>query len=213
MGLVKTMKYLLLIMLFLMAPAPGGADELGELLGELKTAAATTETLTSPFVQEKYLEIFSEKLLSQGMFVYRKPDQLRWELLNPIASGFILQGDKGERWNSLSRERKSFSVEDDPVMGMIARQLLAWARVDLDWLQQRYRLEQVTSNPVVLKLYPLDAGEAGFIDHLQVEFSPDRSHVTEVLMVEQGGDSTSIRFTAVEINTPLPAAAFQVPKF
>jgi len=209
----RTMKCFLLTCLFFMIPVLGSADELSNLLGELKTAAATTETLSSPFVQEKYLDIFDEKLLSQGQFVYRKPDQLRWELLSPVASGFILQGDKGERWNSLSHERESFSVKNDPVMGMIARQLLAWAQVDLDWLQQRYRMELVTSEPVILKLYPLDPGEAGFIHHLQVRFSPDNSHVTEVLMVEQGGDSTLIRFTAVKINATLPPNAFQVPNF
>jgi outer membrane lipoprotein-sorting protein len=209
----RTMKYFLLTCLLLIISVPGSADELGNLLGELKAAAATTETLSSPFVQEKYLDIFDEKLLSQGQFVYRKPDQLRWELLSPVASGFILRGDKGECWNSLSHEHESFSVKNDPVMGMIARQLLAWAQVDLDWLQQRYRIELVANGPVILKLSPLDPGEAGFIDHLQVRFSADNSHVTEVLMVEQGGDSTLIRFTAVKMNSPLPADAFQVPNF
>jgi outer membrane lipoprotein-sorting protein len=207
------MKYILLILLIFMSPALASADELNDLLGKLGTAAAATETVTSPFVQEKYLEIFSEKLLSQGQFAYRKPDQLRWELLSPVASGFILQGDNGERWNSLSHEQESFSVKKDPVMGMIARQLLAWAQVDLDWLQQRYRMELVTGGAVALRLHPLDAGEAGFIDHLQVKFATDYSHVTEVLMVEQGGDRTLIRFTAVKINSPLPADVFRVPNF
>jgi len=207
------MKYLLLVLLIFMSPVLARADKLNDLLGKLRTAAAATETVTSPFIQEKYLEIFSEKLLSQGRFAYRKPDQLRWELLSPVASGFILQGDKGERWNSLSHEKESFSVKKDPIMGMIARQLLAWAQVDLDWLQQRYRMELVTGDAIALKLHPLDAGEAGFIDYLQVRFSADYSHVSEVLMVEQGGDSTLIRFTAVEINSPLPADTFQVPNF
>jgi len=207
------MRSIVLILLFILLPALGNAAELSDLLGELKVAAAATETLESPFVQEKYLEVFDEKLLSQGQFVYRKPDQLRWELLTPVASGFILQGDKGERWNSLSHERDKFSVKNDPIMGMIARQLLAWAQVDLDWLQHRYRMELVSNEPVTLKLYPLDSGEAGFLDHLRVQFSVDRSHVSEVQMIEQGGDSTVIRFTDVKVNSPLPADAFQVPTF
>jgi len=207
------MKYLLLTSLLLLSPVLAGADDLSDLLAKLRTAAAATETLESPFVQEKYLAMFSEKLVSQGQFAYRKPDQLRWELLSPVGSGFILRGDKGERWNSLSHEKESFSTRKDPVMGMIARQLLAWARVDLDWLQQRYRMELVGDEAVALRLYPLDPGEAGFIDYLQVKFSADYSHVIEVLMAEQGGDSTLIRFTAVKINLPLPATVFQVPKF
>jgi len=208
-----TIKYLLL--LFLFCPSTGFAvgTELAPVLAELKLAALETKTLSSHFVQEKYLEIFSEKLISDGRFIYQKPDHLRWELLAPVASGFILSGAWGERWNSLSHEKESFSVKADPIMGMIAQQLLAWARVDLDWLQNRYRMELQSVEPVLLRLYPLDPGEATFIAYLQIKFSANRRHVAEVLMVEQGGDRTLIRFTEVKINAALPADAFQIPEF
>ena len=206
-----SIKYLFLLFL-LFAPSAYAVEELTPLLTELKLAAAETETLSSDFIQEKYLEIFSEKLLSEGRFVYQKPDQLRWELLTPVASGFVLRGDQGDRWNSLSQEQESFSVKTDPIMGMIAQQLLAWARVDLDWLESRYRMELQSAEPVILHLYPLDPGEATFIKYLQIQFAADRRHVAEVLMVEHGEDSTLIRFVDVKINADLPVDAFQVPE-
>ena len=196
-------------------PANGLAEsmELQPLLNELKVAAAETETIKSDFVQEKNLAMFSEKLLSQGAFAYQKPNRLRWELLSPVASGFVLNGGKGERWNSLSQERGHFSVDNDPIMGMIAQQLLAWARVDVDWLQSRYRMELQSTQPISLRLTPLDQGEAGFIDYLQILFAVDKRHIAEVLMMEQGGDSTLLRFTDVQLNTELPEEAFQPPEF
>ena len=206
------LNFLLLGLLFLAAPGYAEDLELAPLLVELKQAAAQVETLSSPFVQEKYLDIFAEKLLSAGQFIYSKPDQLRWELLTPVASGFVLRGDKGERWNLLSGEIDKFSVQSDPVMGMIAQQLLAWARVDLDWLQQRYRMEVQTVEPVVLHLYPLDKGEAEFIEYLHIEFAADRSHVVVVQMNEPSGDSTTIKFTNVIINSVLSDTAFKAPK-
>ncbi|MEE4253384.1 MAG: outer membrane lipoprotein carrier protein LolA [Desulfuromusa sp.] len=205
-------KYLFMVFLLLTVSAAAEAEELAPLLAELKQAAAETETLSSPFIQEKYLQIFSEKLISNGQFAYQKPDQLRWELLTPIASGFVLRGDQGERWNSLSQKKEKFSVKSDPIMGMIAQQLMAWARVDLDWLQSRYRMEVSSVKPVALTLFPLDQGEATFIDHLQIQFSTDRRHVSEVLMVEQGGDSTLLRFVDTQVNVELSADTFQVPE-
>jgi outer membrane lipoprotein-sorting protein len=206
---------LVLFSLCLSLPAVGRAEstELQRLLAELKVAAAATETLSSRFVQEKHLSFFSEKLLSQGLFVYQAPDRLRWELLAPIASGFVLRGDEGERWNGLSREREKFSVENDPIMGLIAKQLLAWARVDLDWLQKRYKMTVVNSQPISLRLTPLDAGEAGFIDYLQVRFAGNRRYIDEVLMMEQGGDSTLLRFTDVQLNKALQSNPFQPLEF
>jgi hypothetical protein len=64
-----------------------------------------------------------------------------------------------------------------------------------------------------LRLIPLDKGEAKFIEELQILFSEDRSHVAEVLLLEQGGDSTLLRFTNVQLNTALPAAIFEAPEF
>jgi len=206
-------KYVLLLLLLLVSPCQAEEHRLAPLLLELKQSAAETETLLSDFEQEKHLAIFSEKLLSQGRFAFQRPDRLRWELLTPVASGFVLQGKQGERWNSLSREQSSFSVAADPIMGMIAQQLLAWARVDLDWLQQRYRMEVMSAQPVSLRLYPLNLGEAGFIDYLQILFAEDRRYVAEVLMVEQGGDSTLLRFKNVQINRLLPDDLFAAPGF
>jgi len=189
------------------------SDDLTVLLNDLKLAAAETNNLTSSFEQEKHLAIFAEKLISHGRFIYQNPDQLRWELLTPVASGFVLLGEQGERWNQLSGEKGHFSVDKDPIMGMIAQQLLAWAKVDLDWLKTRYQMELVTEQPVAMKLIPRDEGEAGFIDHLLITFADDRRYVAQVLMVEQGGDSTLLRFNNVEINSELPQDVFMSPEF
>ena len=94
-----------------------------------------------------------------------------------------------------------------------AQQLLAWARVDVDWLQKRYQMEVIATQPISLRLTPNDQGEAGFIDYLQILFSDDRRHIAEVLMMEQGGDSTLLRFTDVQVNSELPGEAFQPPEF
>ena len=194
-----------------LATGPAAA-ELPPLFAELQQAAAQTETLSSEFVQEKHLEMFSETLKSRGRFTYKRPDRLRWELLEPLASGFVLRGEKGERWNRLSGERSGFSVSGDPIMGVIAQQLLAWARVDLDWLQQRYLIAVEQEQPLQLRLVPLDQGEAGFIDHLLIRFDAGRRYVAEVLMVEPGGDSTRLSFREVRINQPLAADSFQAPE-
>lgn len=199
-------------LLLLALPAWSETDDLNALLAELKLAATETQTLDSDFTQEKHLAVFAEKLISRGRFVYRQPDSLRWELLEPVASGFVLEGNRGRRWNRLSGEQGRFSADKDPVMGMIARQLLAWARVDVDWLTSRYRMELEALEPVTLKLLPRDEGEAGFIDHLKIVFAEDRSHVGAVHMVEQGGDMTLLLFDNVRINEALAADAFKAPE-
>ena len=217
MGRCGKFTYLLLLLLCLPLMCSAAADveesHLPAVFARLQTAAANTKSLTSNFVQEKQLAIFSATLLSNGRFYYRQPDHLRWELLTPVASGFVLRGQQGERWNSLSREVGAFSIDRDPLMGIVAQQLLAWARVDIDWLRSRYRIELLAAQPIRLQLFPLDQGEAGFIEQLQILFAADSGHVELVEMHEAGGDKTLLRFEQVQINQPLPAEAFQVPEF
>ncbi len=205
---------LLLFCLPLLSQAADVPEEnrLPAVFARLQAAAAEIQSLSSDFVQEKQLAIFSATLLSNGRFYYRQPDQLRWELLTPVASGFVLRGQQGERWNSLSGEIGAFRIDRDPLMGVVAKQLLAWARVDIDWLRSRYRIELLAEQPIRLQLFPLDQGEAGFIEQLQILFSADNSHVALVEMHEAGGDKTLLRFEQVQINQPLPEKAFQVPE-
>lgn len=199
------------LVLLLVLPAP--ATELKSVLDQLEQAAATTRTLSSEFTQEKHLSIFSEKLLSKGHFAYQNPDRLRWELRTPFASGFVLRGDVGERWNGLSKEKGVFSVQQDPVMGMIAQQLLAWARVDLDWLQKRYRMELLATSPIHLRLTPQDKGEASFIKYLEITFAVNLHYISTVLLQEQGGDKTLLRFERVALNNALAEDVFKAPEF
>jgi hypothetical protein len=64
-----------------------------------------------------------------------------------------------------------------------------------------------------LQLFPLDPGEAGFIEQLQILFAADSRHVELVEMYEAGGDMTLLRFDNARVNLPLPDDAFQVPEF
>ncbi len=205
-------KLILLLLMMTGAARLAQATELEPLLETLQQEAVSVESLYSPFVQQKHLAIFDESLESRGVFAYRRPDFLRWELLTPVNSGFVIRGDKGERWNRLSGERDDFIISSDPVMGLISRQLLAWARFDIAWLKTRYQLELLAEQPLSLKLTPKDAGEATFIRDIQIDFAADRSHVRQLQLNEQEGDWTRLEFTAMEKNSPLDDSIFQVPE-
>lgn len=194
-------------------PTSASSMTLDQVQEELKQAASEVNTLRSDIVQEKHLQMFSETLTSEGRFVFARPDHLRWEMLEPVASGFVLREGKGKRWNALSEEVDAFSIDSDPIMGVVAQQLLAWVRVDMEWLKTRYTMKVVSSDPVTLRLMPRDSAEAQMIESLTIVFAPQRSHVSEVVMQEQGGDWTRMRFVEVEVNTELSAQAFEAPEF
>lgn len=187
------------------ACAAGERDS--ELLERLQQLSAGIVTLASDFTQEKYLAVFQEAMVSHGRFYYRKPDALRWELTRPVATGFVLQGERGRRWHERTGRSESFDINREPVMKIVAQQLLAWTRADFDRLRKEYRITVVAEQPVVLQLDPL-FDSAGFLDYLLIAFVPDGRHVQSVEVHEKDGDYTRIRFDNAIINQPLAEELF-----
>jgi outer membrane lipoprotein-sorting protein len=200
-------RFILCLLLGLCLPAVALAESPDGVLDRLNELAAGVDTLASDFSQEKYLAVFQDVLPAKGRFYYRKPDQLRWEMTSPVTSGFVLRGDTGRRWQEAGSRGERFDIAREPVMKIVADQLLAWTRADFEALRRDYRISLTGEAPVRLRLDPKGAA-AGFLDHLSITFAPDGRHVQQVEVHEQGGDYTRITFHHTVVNGPLDDELF-----
>ena len=91
-----------------------------EVLARLARGAAGIETVQGRVVQEKRLEMFQDTVVSRGRFAYRRPDRLRWELTEPVVTGFVITGPTGRRWHGLTGKTEPFTLENDPMMRVVA---------------------------------------------------------------------------------------------
>lgn len=178
------------------------------MLARLEKVAQGVKTLAGDFVQEKHLSVFREVMVSKGRFSFQKPDRLRWELMTPFRSGFVLTGAKGRRWNERTGRTEPFSADRDPVMKLVAEQLFAWAGAQFGPLESQYRITVLGEHPVSLRLEPAGASLAGYLEYLKIDFSADDRHVQRVEVHEKGGDFTRIEFVNGVVNGPLAADLF-----
>lgn len=192
--------------LSLLAAAPSAAATTEEVLARLARAAAAVETLQARIVQEKHLEMFQDTVVSKGRLAYRRPDRLRWELTEPVATGFVVDGSSGRRWHGLTGKTEPFDLAHDPMMKVVAGELLGWARADFGAMQREFKIAVASEAPITLQLVPLAA--SAFVSKVTMVFSASGDHVESVTVEEQGGDRTVIRFTDVEVNRPLPDGLF-----
>lgn len=204
---------LLLIIILLFTAGPVAADTVtpdgsSAIFSSLERTAGAVKTISSDFVQEKHLSMFKTVLTSKGRFYFSKPDLLRWELTAPVASGFVLKGEKGRRWHERTGRSESFQISQEPVMKLVSDQLFAWARADFQWLKKEYRISVLAESPVALRLEPRSAATAGFLRHLLINFSADGRYVRSVELHEKDGDYTRIRFVNAAVNKPLQADLF-----
>jgi outer membrane lipoprotein-sorting protein len=183
-------------------------DGSAALFTALERTASGVNTISSDFVQEKHLALFKTAMTSKGHFSFSKPDQLRWELTTPVASGFVLKGDKGRRWHERTGRTENFQISQEPVMRLVSEQIFAWAKADFAWLKKEYRITVLHESPVALRLEPRSAAAAGFLHHLLINFSADGRYVLSVELHENDGDYTRIKFVNTVVNKPLQAGLF-----
>ena len=188
-------------------PVPG--DPAAPIYLRLEKTASGVNTVTSGFVQEKHLSMFKAVVVSKGRLHYWKPDRLRWEYTEPVASGFVLNGNKGRRWHQRTGRTESFDLRTEPVMKLVADQLFAWAKPDFEGLRKEYRIRVLSENPVSLRLEPISAAMAESLDHIRISFSPDARFLRSVEIHEKDGDSTRIRFVDTVVNRPMAPELFR----
>ncbi len=190
------------------AAASESRQDKAKIFSEIAAAASQVETLSSDFTQEKHLSMLDKVLISKGRFFYKRDNRLRWELNDPVVSGFAVNGDYAARWDGQTDVPQTFKVSRVPFIKIFSDQVFYWARADFKRLQQQYHIQVLSDTPVDMKLKPKFEREKKFVDHLRIVFAANAGHVRTVEVHEPDGDFTAIRFFNTEINTPLPDSLF-----
>lgn len=198
--------FTLSILLLLASPVTPSDNQ--ALLDSLRKAAASIDSVSAEFVQQKNLEMFDEVMVSKGRLALVKPDRLRWEYTEPVASGFAIRGGEGRRWNEMIGSMNGFDIRQDPVMQAIVDQLMAWTNADLERMGRDFHIEVAGMEPPSLVLRPRLPALGEFIERIAIRYAADKRSIERVEVLEPGGDSTLIEFHSVRINADLPAKLF-----
>ena len=186
---------------------PAATGRAGAFARISKTVSGV-KTIAGSFRQERRLAMLTRPVVSTGRFYCEKPDRLRWELLSPEPSGFVVNGELAKQWKGKEGPSGAFEAKQNPLIRLIVEQIFAWATADLKWLEQRYGINVVQEDPIILKLVPRSSKEKKYIDHLRISFEPGTNYVHIVNILEKGGDSTRIEFFDIIVNSQLQQGLF-----
>ena len=191
-------------------PAEGGPAATGKagVFARISKTVSGVKTLTGSFRQERRLSMLTRPAVSSGRFYCEKPDRLRWELVSPEPSGFLVNGGMAKQWKGKDGPSGAFEAKQNPLIKLIVDQIFAWATADLTWLEGRYGINVVQEDPIILKLVPLSSKEKKYIDHIRISFEPGTNYVHTVNILEKGGDSTRIEFFDITVNSQLQQGLF-----
>jgi outer membrane lipoprotein-sorting protein len=175
---------------------------------QFTAASAKTTDISADFKQEKTLTLLSEKLISKGIFYFKKENLVRMEYTSPYQYVMIINGSKvtvkdGQKTNTMSSSSNKIFQQLNQLM-MDCMRGTVFENKDFS-----VRLFEDTDT-YLAEMIPVTSQMSSLFKKVNVVIKKNSFVVSQVQMFEPSGDNTLISYFNQKINTSLPDALFTV---
>ena len=196
--------------LLLLCPAVGQefkpVENIESVQVEINKVAASIETIKSRFVQEKHLSFMTEPIVSEGLFRFKKDNQLRWEYTKPFEYLILFNGDKIIIKDQ--NKTNSFDASSNAMFKQINDLMLGAIKGDLGKNKDFVMSLKESSQQYLLSLTPQNGDLKKYISGVEIHFEKSDLSVSSIKMIESTGDYTNIMFKDREFNTSIDESTF-----
>jgi outer membrane lipoprotein-sorting protein len=173
----------------------------------LEKMSADVTTISSDFIQEKNLVVFSEKIISKGHFYYRNDNRIRWEYTSPYKYLIIINND--QLYTSAEGNSKVYDLQTNRMFQEMNKFMGSFIRGDIlrnekDYAQQFFE----NSGHYYVKLTPVSTRVQQMLTGIDIWFDKKDLSVAGIKMTEPGDDYTRIDFTNRKLNTEIAGEKF-----
>jgi outer membrane lipoprotein-sorting protein len=177
-----------------------------KIKAKIVTMSNQLESVKCDFTQEKSLSMLKEKVMSTGIFIFKKENKIRLEYRKPFTYLMILNAGK------LFVKDNSHSSKTDLHKNQIFKQInqIIMDCINGNILNNKDFSSKILENTgfVKLNLQPLSDGMKSFISYIAVQFDKKDYSVSQIEINEVSGDKTTITFSNKEINARVEDSTF-----
>lgn len=187
------------------------ADEVSDVLADVKKARAGLKTIVGPFVQERSIGLLATTVKSDGEVTLVLPDRLRWELKPPDAVTYWI----GPEGFSFATPKGSSSVGKAAAgrFGAVLGDMMILLGGDLEKLRARYEFSVPSrKDGVTLRAVPKAEDVKKLVRKIEMRLGSELWVIREVTIEEQSGDSSVIRFGKMERDVRVDSSKMVPPK-
>jgi outer membrane lipoprotein-sorting protein len=182
------------------------------VLQRIQDARRGVNNVVAEFDQDRVMGLFAQTLHAQGRLMVLAPNNLRWEITAPnpgvfiSSAGHVAYSAAGSSGTATNQQVGPLSA----VLGHIA----VFMGGQLQALTAEYNMTATTqpNGTVAIVAVPRAAAISALVSQVRLVFSANLRVIESIDIQEPGGDRTSIRLRAPQVNSPLvTAASFQLP--
>lgn len=174
---------------------------------KLETMSKSTQSIACDFIQEKELVVLSEKIISKGIFFFRKENNIRWEYIQPYRYLIIISN--GQLFTRDDKNQKLYDIESNKMFQEMNKFISGCIQGDILKNEKDYTATYFENSVnYLVKLIPRDEKMRQMLNEVHIWFDKNDLTVSGLKMVEAGEDYTKITFTNKKLNTDIPLEKF-----
>lgn len=165
-------------------------------------------SVKSSFVQEKTLTMLTEKITSTGDFWFKRSDKVRIEYKTPYSYLLIINGD--QMITKDSQKESHVNTSSNKLFKQINRIIIDCVQGTI--LNSKDFTVKVSGNQkqFLVQLTPQTKTIKEFFQTISLTLDKSDYSVSELELLEQGGDTTVMRFNNKQLNTTISDSVFSV---
>lgn len=179
-----------------------------ECLAEIEKAQRQTKSMTASFVQVKHLELLDEPLTSRGVISFRRPDRMRLEIVDPIATTVLIKGREIHIPGLSEKDKQAMAMAPASAMFM---QLGAVFTGDTASLNEGFEVEArpTAADGIEVTLVPKVEAWRKVFRRMQIEFAGADRSARQIRLDDALGDRLEVSLENVKLNPDLPDSLFE----
>jgi len=175
-----------------------------EVVKRLKEVQEKTKDFSADLYQEKKLSLLREKIISRGNIRFKKPDKVSIEFFHPETSQMVFDGKTVLLYFKEEKLAERYSVRSNP----IAERYLLFSKDPFQEKLAEWKIIEDRDSFLVMEIYPKVKDPLFVKTRLWV--SKKSWMVIGMEMIEKNGDTTSIRYSNMKVNTGLKDSDFEI---
>jgi len=197
--------------LFAQDPLAGlrGPEKLEVLIDEVVKHQRTLTSLCARFHQEKNSPLLLETVVSEGDFLFKAPDKVRWNYTTPEEMTVLFSGTRLETYRG---------TESEPEVIEVSRKNRRFVRVlagtlPLDEISSQFSItlnDPGAPEPYELLLEPSHRALSRRLDHIRLEIDRQLLLPVGILWKAADGSMTRYRFTDLKIDCDIRDEDFRI---
>jgi outer membrane lipoprotein-sorting protein len=170
-----------------------------------------TVTMVASFTERKDLKLLAKPVTSRGRFFYNRPNQVRWEYLEPDHKVFVITEDMYVAYYPALKR-----AEEVPIKKFVGKRLFRFIGLgqSIDDLGKYYEIRLAPQSDIkdthLLLLMPRKKRVRERVAEMKIWVDAATFLPRQLEYVEADGDSTMLAFDDIKVNVEVPSDRFHV---